>query len=256
MNRDDELVRYTLTRPPTKSIGGRAPILIAEIGSSPAPGWWFERWCAAAKRAGATHIKAQMFKAEHFPSGEQAAKRPLEFPRERLPEFVRVAHENGLQAGVSVFDAEAVDLAARHCDFLKRAARERTNRELMGHINNALDENRIGYYYSVTSWGLDLVWPNPPAIPLFAIQRYATPMWYAMFRVLQAPHIMRCVNHWGWSSHTTGILDCLLAAKLGASVIEKHLRLSPDDIEAGWSLSVAEFRRMAWRIGTWNPNEH
>jgi sialic acid synthase SpsE len=53
---------------------------------------------------------------------------------------------------------------------------------------------------------------------------------------------------WGWSSHTRGWLDCWLAAKWGASVIEKHLALSPDDIEAGHSLLPHEFHKMTRAI--------
>ena len=32
--------------------------------------------------AGADAVKVQLFKADHFPNEERAAKRPLEFPRE------------------------------------------------------------------------------------------------------------------------------------------------------------------------------
>jgi sialic acid synthase SpsE len=55
-------------------------------------------------------------------------------------------------------------------------------------------------------------------------------------------------RRWGWSSHTTGITDCLLAARLGAAAIEKHLKLSDADVEAGHSISVEQFSRMARAI--------
>lgn len=223
------------------------PVIIAEIGSSPAPAWNFALWCWAAQQAGATHVKAQMFRAEHFPPEEQDSKRPLEFPRQRLQEFVDMAHRVGLKAGVSVFDEEAVELAAQHCDFIKRAARERWNRELIGQINRAIAGRKIESYYSVSSWGYDIVWPDK-SIPLFAVQRYPTQMIIAVWRVIRAPRVMRTVNAWGWSSHTRGALDCKLAARLGASVIEKHLCIDDSDIEAGHSLWIAQFANMAHYI--------
>ena len=249
MNHDDELVRYTLTRPPTGSTGGRAPILIAEIGSSPAPEWWFERWCSAAKLAGATHIKAQMFKADHFPPEEQAVKRPLEFPRKRLPEFVQVAHEHGLQAGVSVFDFDAVMLAGAYCDFFKLAAREAGNRWLIDCCHYHESDKPI--YRSVSRHKLDEFMLLRQFTTLFAIQKYPASLMSSVWSLALWSRFAKCelLPAWGWSSHTRGWLDCWLAALLGASVIEKHLRLSPDDAEAGWSLPMSEFRRMAERIG-------
>ena len=52
----------------------------------------------------------------------------------------------------------------------------------------------------------------------------------------------------GWSSHTRGYLDCVLAARLGAPAIEKHLCLTPSDLEAGHSLGVAKFHSMVAAI--------
>src|SRR3990172_1121814 len=109
--------------------------IVAEGGSSPARwGWNFDLWCRTAAMAKATAVKVQLFKAEHFPSAEHASKRPLEFPRARLVEFVEAAHRHGLRAGASVFDNEAVELAAKHCDFLKLAAREWDNAELIAKV--------------------------------------------------------------------------------------------------------------------------
>lgn len=224
--------------------------IIAELGSNPAArGWDFEPYCAAAARAGATHVKVQMFRAEHFPPGEQEVKRALEFPRGKFSYFVDAAHRRGLEAGASVFDETAVTLAVKHGDFVKRAARERKNRELIGWIHQAITldgtafRSSMPHYFSVSSWGYDLVWPSP-GIPLFTIQQYPTLMWLAIWKVIQMPRLMRCVNQWGWSSHTRGMLDCALAARLGAAVIEKHLCLYSGEPEGGHSLMPYEFERM------------
>jgi sialic acid synthase SpsE len=216
--------------------------LIAEIGSSPAPNWDFERWCAAAHLSGATHVKAQMFRAEHFPPGEQDSKKPLEFPRERLSEFVEAAHRHGLKAGVSVFDREAVNLAAGACDFIKLAAREQTN-------------------YTLAEWAVSTGLPvyrsmsvltlNYAGVPMYVIQSYPAGVVRSIIAVFRAYGFFgRHSLRWGWSSHTRGTLDCLLAVRLGACVIEKHLCLDASDAEAGHSLLPHEFRRMARAIGT------
>jgi sialic acid synthase SpsE len=49
---------------------------------------------------------------------------------------------------------------------------------------------------------------------------------------------------WGWSSHTPDYLDVLLAVSRGAAVVEKHVRGSIYDNEAGWSLGFDEFGKM------------
>ena len=216
--------------------------IIAEFGSSIVRSpFGFETWLCSAAAAGATHVKVQLFRAEHFPPVEQAGKRRLEFPRARLPEFVEMAHRYGVKAGASVFDAEAVELAAEYCDFLKLAAREQDNQELAMHALNKSIVNTLTLYRSVSD--LKYRWlPSgfAPGITLWAIQAYPAPMPKSLVMAWRA---------WrngidGWSSHTTGALDCILAARLGASVLEKHFALEAGDVEAGHSLLPAAFRRM------------
>ena len=220
--------------------------IIAEIGSSPAPAWAFEPWCAAAAKAGADAVKVQLFKAEHFPEAEQASKRPLEFPRERLAEYVRTAHAFGLTAGASVFDLDAVALAAQWCDWLKLAAREQDNQDL---IVATLNTDMPVYRSQDTSKLLPAV-KFHGYVPLYALQEYPALMVHSLYKVFF--WAMYCkseqVTRWGWSSHTIGTLDCILASRLGASVIEKHLAIHPTDLEAGHSLSPSKFGRMVAAI--------
>lgn len=217
--------------------------IIAELGSSPAPAWDFEPWLTAAADAGADAVKVQLFHAGHFPAAEQAAKRPLEFPRHRLAEFVTAAHAHGLSAGASVFDKGAVRLAAEHCDFIKLAAREQHNYDLI------LDVQRTGklFYKSVSDTRV-ADWPQD--VTLYAIQSYPAFMLHALYQAVRWPMFCKVcgIEKWGWSSHTRGYLDCVLAARLGASVIEKHLALSPTDLEAGHSLTPAQFAAMCRAI--------
>lgn len=221
--------------------------LIAELGSNPAPEWDLRRWCEEAAGAGATHVKIQLWRPEHFPESERADKRWLEFPRSHLGKFAETAHGFGLQAGASVFDGEAIEIVARRCDFLKLAAREVNNPGLT--VPTLAAGQRYGkpVYRSVP----DLTWgySNRHMTLLYVIPEYPTPMWKALVAVVRAAvHFRKLESPWGWSSHTTGWLDCWLAAKLGASVVEKHFALSKDDVEAGHSLTPDAFQRLAERI--------
>ena len=230
--------------------------IIAEIGSSPAPAWDFEPWCGAAAAAGADAVKVQLFRAAHFPAAEQDEKRRLEFPRERLAEFARCAHAFGLTAGASVFDSDAIELAVKWCDWLKLAAREENNRELFPQAwYRAGDRGKV-LYRSQSSFEADLpLMAGRGFVPLHAMQAYPAAMAAAVYRLLRWWRwaAQKNVEHWGWSSHTTGWLDCALAARLGATVIEKHLCRFATDIEAGHSLTPFEFARMVTAVRRWTP---
>ena len=223
-------------------------MVIAEIGSNPAPDWNFDLWCTAARNSGATHVKAQLFKADHFPVGEQASKRPLEFPRQRFGEFVFTAHRLGLQAGASVFDNEAVKLVQQWGDFFKLAAREQYNYDLTSEVftrSKLIFRSVADFNFNFTAgadYGLGVV-------TLFAVQAYPAPMLRSIVSLVRfANYARRIVYRWGWSSHTRGDLDCRIAARLGAAAIEKHLCLSHDEIEGGHALTPVQFAAMARAI--------
>ena len=221
--------------------------IIAEIGSNPAAGGWqFAEYCDAAAVAGADAVKCQLFRADHFPELEHASKRPLEFPRERLAEFAACAHAAGLEAGASAFDATAVALAARECDWIKLAGREQNNSDLRG----LTTLTRKTVYRSITTFdSFRVMWRE---VPMVTISEYPTPMWKALLAAIGAADYFRKhgIGKWGWSSHTAspGWLDCALAARLGAAVIEKHFCLSHDEIEGRHSLTPDEFARMVKQV--------
>lgn len=243
------------------------PIIIAEFGSSPAPDWDFHRWCQVASFAGADAVKVQLFKAEHFMKSakiglqyskdifnqvvnwydvvddkEVVAKKPLEFPRRRWFDFVEVAHSYGLQAGASVFDVEAVDIVARDGDFIKLAAREQGNKKLLDEVL-VKREKYVQVYRSISEgkfWGHNY---DSRTIHFAAVQEYPTSVFTAVKKLIAWSRFFEGVK-WGWSSHTKSIIDCWMAVKLGASVVEKHLCLSPKDIEAEHSLLPKDFQKM------------
>lgn len=219
------------------------PLIIAEFGSSPArTGWPFNLLCDEAMEAGADAVKIQLFRADHFPDREREVKYRLEFPRDRLPEFARAAHDRYLMVGASVFDEEAVKLASEHCDFIKLAAREQYNSDLIFQVFN--QNKRIFRSVSDLSFGAGDR-KSDQVTTLYAVQRYPTPMSLALYWLIRfSMHCKRNRHRWGWSSHTRGALDCITAARFGASVIEKHFVLSRRDVEAGHSLLPSAFKCM------------
>lgn len=222
------------------------PFIIAELGSNPARyGWKLDGFVRAAKEAGADATKIQLFKAEHFPENEREEKRKVEFPRDCIKEFAELCKRHGLQSGASVFDKEAVELAAEHLDFLKLAAREQSNNGLI--IDILGRELKKTVYRSISNGFNTLI---VGMTHFLTVPQYPTPMARAiteMFLLLDEFEHKRWGKwnwEWGWSSHTRAILDCWLAVKLGATVIEKHFALSHSDPEGGHSLLSAEFRKM------------
>lgn len=223
-------------------------LIIAELGSNPSPDWSLREYVETAALCGADAVKVQLWKPDHFPEAERDEKAAHQFPRERLAEFVELAHANKMQAGASVFDKEDVEIG-KGLDFQKIALRESLNVQL------AVD---IFFSHAPIVYG-----SIPPAavgaamfggcIPLGCIGKYPTSLAHAawgLFEIVSSidSHIWRKSHQWGWSSHTTSGLDCIWAARLGASTIEKHLALHETDCEAGHSLLPADFARMTGKI--------
>ena len=220
-------------------------LIIAELGSNAAP---FSRdriknMVVLAKRAEADAVKVQLFKAEHFPNEERAAKKRLEFPRELYGYFLEEARKRKLQGGASVFDVDAIDLCTRlGSDFIKLATREQRNVHLREHVQRTFK----GTIFRSVDF-LDILEYDdrmPREVTLACISKYPTAMNHKLF--LRMHETLGLVpSPWGWSSHTQGIEDCIRAAIKGASVIEKHLLYSHNDNEAKWSIDFGEFKLMA-----------
>lgn len=221
-------------------------LIIAEIGSSPMPEWDFDKWCDAVAGTGADAVKVQLFSVDViYPPHMREDMRPREFPRERLPEFVRCAHAHGLQAGASVFDAHAVEAAAEWCDWLKLAASQHENDELIKQALTVAFTTKKRLYRSMPV--LDERHMQSSVVNLGVVPEYPASMVKSLWVLFKAANFLRrwaSAPQWGWSSHTLGQFDCVLAAELGASVIEKHMALTPDDCEAPHSLLPNKFKAM------------
>ena len=185
---------------------------------------------------GASSLKIQLFKAEIFPLAEQSSKRRVEFPRDKVKEFVNLCHKHNLAAGASVFDSDSVSLLEQTgADFIKMATREWENINLWQRVLESPlpkiasfdvgNSRMINVPYAMNTIHLACV-PQYPVIDPYIPCGYSVD------------------SDWGWSSHTPDYLDCLLAVSRGACVIEKHIAFSETDFEHGWSLESNEFGQM------------
>lgn len=211
-------------------------LVIAELGANPSPDWNLREYIETAALCGADAAKVQLWRADHFPETEREEKARQQFPRQRFPEFVKLTRANKMRAGASAFDEAATEML-RHGDFGKLALREFWNVELFTAASRSI------YPLFVSAPIL-----HPGRNRLGCIAEYPTPLWKAMLGLVVWACGSRRFKFWGWSSHTTSIWDCVWAARLGASVIEKHFALHETDCEAGHSLLPADFARMTGRI--------
>ena len=198
----------------------------------------------SAALAGADAVKIQLFQADHFPNAERAAKQDLEFPRELFGWFLERARFYRLQGGASVFDTDAIDLSTRlGADFIKLATREQSNlalrqyanRTFKGTIFRSIDFERLIAYER----------RMPREVTLGCIPRYPTTVTHKLLDLMETKLSYSHLSEpFGWSSHTIGYDDVVVAASLGAKVIEKHFKLSEADPEAKWSLDMYEWMTM------------
>ena len=72
--------------------------------------WNLQEIVSLVAQTGASAAKIQLFKHTHFSESEWESKKRVEFPRNRVKEFVDLCHKHGLAAGGSVFDSDAVSL--------------------------------------------------------------------------------------------------------------------------------------------------
>ena len=195
----------------------------------------------AAASAGADGCKVQCFEAGHFPISERATKKLVEFPKPMLAEFVEACHAQAMLAGASVFGPR--DIAAcvnADMDLLKLAGREIDNHAL----RLACGQTGLSVHRSVTEDRLREFSPLISETWLICISEYPTEMGRAIALAESIPFRHQV----GWSSHTRGWADCLVAVERGAVVIEKHLATSRDDLESGWSLQPSEFATMVTEL--------
>lgn len=175
------------------------------------------RLIEAAAAAGCWGIKFQLLRPAMYPDESEEARLVSKYslPAEWLPDLAYWAHQHGLQFGCTAYRVEDVDVLDPHVDFHKIAGFESQHRVLLHRIRDT------GKPLFVTfSLGEHPRWGPPGEMPLYGISAYPTP--------LAETHLARLQDWYtpfGFSDHTTGNLAGQLAVALGASVLEKHLKL-------------------------------
>jgi sialic acid synthase SpsE len=204
--------------------------IIAEIGEHPHV--WPEM-LKLAKWAGADAVKVQLWRSGHFPKGEKT--QADEFPREQFREFVQVAHSWDMLAGASVFDPAAVWLASSG-DFLKLATREEHNWPLRLLCLIAGRAFGVPVLRSVDAREPSgMVWPGEKTMGCLPLYPSADYYWVGFYATPRSRKV-------GWSSHGGGPDECVSLARIGVTVLEKHL--CPPDATNEWSLPPAQFKEM------------
>ena len=219
-------------------------IIVAELGANPNKYHWnTEAFCEAAAKAGATHVKIQLFKPTHFPKDEQQSKELVTFPRDTVAHFAMCARDYNLHPGASVFDFEAIELCEQYMDFIKLATREERSFDLLLRasmtglpVYRSIDFRKFLKTKKVrTLFNENIL----ACIPEYPTKGYVSQLPIGIEK-LPAPY--------GWSSHTRSYQDVETAIVRGATIIEKHLKLSNDEPEAEWSFFPHEFEDMVKRI--------
>lgn len=225
--------------------------ICAEIASNHGGDWaWIARAVGDCEAAGVDIVKCQAYQTRYLRPGDPQTEwlRQAELSLDDLQRFHDLCRETGVDPLASVFDAERpAQLAAMGYTAVKIGSGECMRADV---VQACLDH--FGLIY--VSNGLfqhgrldDLVWGASKAtiVPLMCVSQY--------------PHSVKRVNFgtpaqwglyddpWGWSDHSVGLDACRLAVALGATVVEKHLRLDTGRQNV-WDATVGEFAALCrWR---------
>lgn len=188
----------------------------------------------AAKEAGCTTIKLQIFKAEELYAPQYKEQIELlksrEFPLEWLPSISKFCKEYDIKLGVSVFYLDAVEYVAKYVDFLKVSSYELLWSDLIKEYNKTklpimlstglADANEVvsALQYCNANKDLTIFHCNStyPAEPKEC-------------NLVFLKELKRYANKVGWSDHTCEPGVIFAAINYGAEIIEFHLDL--DDMK-------------------------
>lgn len=190
----------------------------------------------AAKEAGATGVKFQLFRAETLDSRPKVQERlrPYEIPVKRhssktsenwLLPLSSYAHELGLQFGVTPFAVDLVGPLRGLVDFVKISAYDLTYDDLVIEAAKlgvpVVLSTAMAIYEEINhAWALT---DKSPSVLLHGIAAYPAILMNMKLKALDDLACYGCA--YGISDHTIGHEAAMLAIALGATWIEKHFRL-------------------------------
>ena len=180
------------------------------------------RLIRCAKDCGADAIKLQVctnIDKLMAKRGEKPEARPayeyLKITKDWLPRLKEEAVKVGIKFGCTAFIEEDIPLVAQYVDFFKVAAKESGDAAFMDAHNSygipLIASEREGHpaHWNKIDAGVQL---------LYCVSEYPAPLEHLkMSRIWD--------KYDGWSDHSTSTLTGAIAVALGATVIEKHIRL-------------------------------
>lgn len=219
-----------------------------------------QRLTIAVAEAGADAIKWQVYRADslYVPGEYHDIVKRFEFPLEWLPVLAAAARWCDIEFMASAFSKELYDAVDPYVKRHKIASLESGDDELIAHVvakgkpvivsTGASDWKRM---QELGSWGKTALGPNyhrtVPTTLLHCVTAYPAPVEDANMSVLfdDAEMGRGCDGLSDHSAHPT--LLPVMAVALGATVIEKHIRLEDtpiDNPDYPHSLSPSQFREM------------
>lgn len=198
----------------------------------------------AAKDAGADAVKLQTYMPAELTTPEHkdlwALYEKAQTPREWHHDLFDYAKSIGIPIFSSAFSIDGVRfLKELGAPAIKIASAEIKDEEL---ISAALDTGLSVIVSSGMATLGDLIWLPSDVIVLHCVSHYPARIEDANLRAIRT--LRHNVNLVGLSDHTPGYETAIAATALGAVMIEKHIKLDDNCIDAAYSLDPRQFAAM------------
>ncbi|MDR2611744.1 MAG: N-acetylneuraminate synthase family protein, partial [Deltaproteobacteria bacterium] len=208
----------------------RLPYLILDIGANPSGSRELAAdMVRAAAAAGAPAVKFQAFKVTDLIHPENKVYREMqagEMPHGLIEDMAKLAHDLGMQCGVTVFSPEGIDRAlACKADFIKIASGDINYLALIREAANAGPPLILSTGASTSKdvrrvLGLLNSMAKRPAAILQCTSLYPAPA-TSCYLAVMAEWLSQGLPA-GFSDHSMGVSGPLFAYALGAVTVEKH----------------------------------
>ena len=170
-------------------------------------------------------------------------------PPEWLPDLFHATIDCGMVPMATPFDLPAVDLLERlSCPMYKIASFEAVDLRLVEYAASTEKPIIISTGQVATHELRAAVWAarkyTNDITLLHCVSEYPTPLDQANLRTMHGLQLHFPFCKIGVSDHTRGPIVPIIAASMGASMIEKHVTLARDSLDAEFSLLPEEFNAM------------
>lgn len=186
-----------------------------------------------AKEVGATAVKFQKYNPLKVLGKDHPALNDAhQLTWSELKELSIESHRIGLQFGISVFDINDIPIVTPLVDFQKIASRMNRNTEFIAKI----EATKLPVYMSIQPDTVDQRIPDRFKL-LWCVREYPT----LKAEILKYPY-----NFIGLSSHCPDWTATLEAVKLGALVIENHVKEDDNDMgcDIASSLNFKDYEKL------------